>query len=181
MNLSCIRFGLIFDVSDLCHDLIEMSFYKCSKMTNYYLRVNLCFRRVVLLRPHYRSKELTIFICTPWLSIWGHKTGRQVEMLKCLYLIVRCDLSEYFLPLLNRFESKYMCQLIKLYSKYQRGPWMWPRLTNGFNNCSLKPVIQYWQCLVTLDPMILPWWKFGLVVQDQIASLTTPYDRHIIR
>ena len=82
MNPSCI--GLIFDISDFCHDLLNLSFYKWSKSDHLVSHCEFMFIQVVLLRPHYLCIALINFICTPWLAIWGHKTRKTSEQFEVL-------------------------------------------------------------------------------------------------
>ena len=70
---------------------------------------NFCFRRVVLLRPHYLSKALIDFICIPWHAIWGHiirKKSQRIEVLSKITTSIRslfCDWN--CLKLIYRSES----------------------------------------------------------------------------
>ena len=82
MNPSCV--GLIFDISDFCHDLLNLSFYKWSKSDHLVSHCEFMFIQVVLLRPHYLCIALINFICTPWLAIWGHKTRKTSEQFEVL-------------------------------------------------------------------------------------------------
>ena len=84
LNPSCIRLRLIFDISDFCHNFLNLSFYKWSKSDHLVSHCEFMFIQVVLLRPHYLCIALINFICTPWLAIWGHKTRKTSEQFEVL-------------------------------------------------------------------------------------------------